>query len=60
MELTDREIIVLRLNSQGYTQKEIAKRLRISQPAVSKFYNNAQQKIKDAKEILKIIRGIKK
>lgn len=52
--LTEKEHQVLKLKKQDKTQVDIAKRLNISQPAVSKFYNNALKKIKDAEEILKI------
>ena len=44
----------LRLKEKGLTQVDISKRLKISQPAVSSFYNNALKKIKDAEEVLKI------
>jgi transcriptional regulator len=52
--LTEKEIGVLKLKNAGLTQLEIAKKLKISQPAVSNFYNNALDKIKDAEEILKL------
>jgi hypothetical protein len=52
--ITDKELEVLRLKKKGLTQLEIAKTLKISQPSVSSFYNNALKKIKDAEEILKI------
>ena len=52
--LTEKEISVLKLKKRGRTQIEIAKELNISQPAVSKFYNNALKKIKDAEEVIKI------
>ena len=52
--LTEKEIGVLKLKNAGLTQLEIAKKLKISQPAVSNFYNNALDKIKDAQEILKL------
>ncbi|MFA6023294.1 MAG: LuxR C-terminal-related transcriptional regulator [Candidatus Pacearchaeota archaeon] len=52
--LTEKEILVLKLKKEGLTQKEIAKKLKISQPAVSSFYNNALYKIGDAEEVLKI------
>jgi transcriptional regulator len=52
--LTEKEVEVLKLKKQGLTQLEIAKKLKISQPAVSSFYNNALKKIKDAEEVLKI------
>jgi transcriptional regulator len=52
--LTGKEIEVLKLKKKGLKQTEIAKRLKISQPAVSNFYNNAVSKIKGAEEIMKI------
>ena len=52
--LTKKEVEVLKLKKQKLTQLEIAKKLKISQPAVSSFYNNSLKKIKDAEEILKI------
>ena len=58
--LTDKEINVLKLNKKGLTQSEIAKRLKISQPAISKFYKNALEKIKQAKKILEIKKEIDK
>ncbi|MBM3246923.1 helix-turn-helix domain-containing protein [Candidatus Pacearchaeota archaeon] len=57
--LSDREKEVLKLKKQGLTQLEIAKKLNISQPAVSNFYNNALWKIKDAEEIIKFKREMK-
>jgi HTH-type transcriptional regulator, fmd operon transcriptional regulator len=52
--LTEKEVEVLKLKEKGLTQLEIAKKLKISQPAVSSFYNNALNKIKDAEEVLKL------
>jgi len=52
--LTEKEKEVLILKSRGQTQQEIAKKLKISQPAVSKFYNNSLWKIKDAEEVIKL------
>ena len=52
--LTEKEIEVLKLKEKGLTQLEIAKKLKISQPAISSFYNNAIKKIKDAEEVLKL------
>ena len=57
--LTEKEIQVLKLKKQGFTQTEISKKLKISQPAVSNFYNNALSKIKDAEEILKLKEELK-
>lgn len=56
--LTEKEIIILRLKKKGLTQNEIAKKLKISQPAVSKFYKNALIKIENALKILKIKKEI--
>ncbi|MBR9701215.1 helix-turn-helix domain-containing protein [Candidatus Woesearchaeota archaeon] len=52
MGLTAKEIAVLQLRSQGLTQNQVAKRLKISQAAVSSFEQNAYRKLKDAEEIL--------
>ena len=57
--LTTKEIEVVKLKNQGFTQLEIARKLKISQPAVSSFYNNALKKIKDAEEVLKIKKELK-
>ncbi len=57
--LTPKEIEVLRLTKKGLRQQEIANKLHISQPAVSNFYHNALKKIRDSKEILKIVRDLK-
>ena len=56
--LTEKEIEVLKLKDKDLTQLEIAKRLKISQPAVSAFYNNALKKIKDAEEVLQIKKNL--
>ena len=56
--ITKKEIEVLKLKKKGLTQLEIAKKLKISQPAVSSFYNNILKKIKDAEEILKLKKEI--
>lgn len=52
--LTEKEVEVLKLKEKGMTQLEIAKKLKISQPAISSFYNNALKKIREAEETLKI------
>jgi transcriptional regulator len=57
--LTEKEIEVIRLKRSGLTQKQIATKLKISQPAVSNFYNNALWKIKDAEEVLKLKKELK-
>jgi len=56
--ITNREREVLEL-AKKLTQLEISKKLRISQPAVSKLYNNALRKIKDAKEVLELAKKLK-
>ena len=57
--LTEKEIEVLKLKKQEFTQSEIAKKLNISQPAVSSFYNNALKKINDAEEVLRLKKELK-
>jgi transcriptional regulator len=52
--LTEKEIEVLKLKKSRLTQVDIARKLKISQPAVSSFYNRALKKIKQAEETLKI------
>ena len=52
--LTDKEKEVLELKSRNLTQQEIAKKLSISQPAVSNFYKKAINKIHEAEEIIKL------
>lgn len=56
--ITEREREILEL-AQKFNQLEISKKLKISQPAVSKIYNNALRKIKDARETLEIARRLK-
>lgn len=51
--LTDKEIRVLELRQKGLTQVEVARRLGITQAAVSNFEKNAYRKIAEAKETLK-------
>jgi len=58
MGLTDKEIKVLELKKQGFTQVEIAKKLKITQPAVSFFYRNAMAKIKDSSETVKLAKKL--
>lgn len=58
--LTKREKQVYELKLKGLTQLEISSKLKITQPAVSQFYNSAIKKINDAKEILKYIRKVGK
>lgn len=55
--LTQREKEVYLLKQKGMLQLDIAKKLNISQPAVSGFYNNAIKKISEAKEIIAFVKG---
>lgn len=50
--LTEKEIEVLRYLQKGLNQMEVAKKLKITQPAVSKFYSSGIKKIKEARETL--------
>lgn len=50
--LTEKEVKVLELRQRGVLQSEIAKKLGISQAAVSHFEKNALKKIVEAKETL--------
>ena len=54
MGLTEKEVKVLKLKRKGLTQLAIAKKLKITQPAVSNFYKKALQKIKEAGEVIKL------
>ncbi len=56
--LTEKEIEVLKLKKEEFTQLEIAKKLKISQPAVSGFYKKALAKIRDAEEVLRVGREL--
>jgi transcriptional regulator len=57
--LTDREIEILKLRKNKLSQKEISKKLGLSQPAISKFEKNARKKIKDSLETLKIAKELR-
>ena len=52
MGLTEKEVTVLQLRGQGLTQVDVAKRMKISQAAVSDFEKNAHRKLTDAQEML--------
>jgi transcriptional regulator len=57
--LTKKEIKVLELRQQKLTQTEVAKKLDISQAAVSKFEKNAISKIRHALRTLEIAKKMK-
>jgi len=61
MALTKRELEILELRNRRLTQQQIAKRLKITQPAISRMERNAHKKIKDAVETLNLIKkmGVK-
>jgi transcriptional regulator len=50
--LTAKELVVLRLRAEGLTQVAVARRLHITQSAVSRFEHNAYDKLADAQETL--------
>jgi transcriptional regulator len=54
--LTEKEFQVLLLRREGLLQKEIAKRLDITQGAVSRFEANARVKIAEAKRQLDLLK----
>lgn len=56
--LTEREVQILKLRSKGVKQEEIAKKLKLSQPAISNFERNANRKIKDAYDVINIIKNL--
>jgi DNA-binding CsgD family transcriptional regulator len=56
--LTKREIEILYLIKKGLSQGKIAKKLKISQPAVSLFKNSAKKKLGDSIKMLKLIKKI--
>ena len=56
--LTKKEIQILELRKKGLKQNEIASKLKISQPAVSAFVNNALKKIRDAKRTLEFVEDL--
>ncbi len=56
--LTGKEIEVLKLKKKKLTQVEISKILKVSQPAVSGFYNNAMKKVRDARKISEIAKKL--
>lgn len=57
--ITEREIEVLKLRIKGFSQIEVSKKLKISQPAVSHFENAAYKKIENAKKIVELVKKLK-
>ncbi|MFC1648428.1 LuxR C-terminal-related transcriptional regulator [Nanoarchaeota archaeon] len=56
--LTEKEIQVLELRNKGLTQVDVAKKLKITQAAVSNFEKNAHRKIISAKETVEVARRL--
>lgn len=56
--LTKKEKQVLELRRKGLKQSEIASRLKISQPAVSSFENNALRKIRASKKTMDFVKKL--
>lgn len=56
--LTEKEIEVLSLRKKGLKQFQVAKKLGISQPAVSSFENNISRKIIKSIETLELLKNL--
>ena len=56
--LTKKERQILELRKKGMKQKEIASKLKISQPAVSAFESNAIRKIRDSKAVMELVKNM--
>ena len=56
--LTEREIEVLGLLQKGLKQREIAKKLEVSEPSITVFKQKALLKIKASVEVLRIAREL--
>ena len=56
--LTKKEKQILELRKKGLKQNEIASKLKISQPAVSSFVNNALKKIRNAKKTIDFVKEL--
>ena len=57
--LTKKEKQILELRKKGLKQNEIASKLKISQPAVSSFVNNALKKIRNAKKTIDFVKELR-
>ena len=56
--LTEKELQVLLLRAEGMTQVDVAKQLKITQGAVSRFEANAKEKIADAKREIALLKRL--
>jgi transcriptional regulator len=57
--ITKKEKQILELRKKGLKQNEISSKLKISQPAVSSFENNALKKIRNSKKIMDFVKELK-
>lgn len=57
--LTKKEKQILELRKRGLRQEQIASKLKISQPAVSSFENNALRKIRGAKRVMEFVKKMR-
>lgn len=57
--LTSKEIEVLKLRKKGLNQVEIARKLKITQPAVSSFERSISRKIRSAVKTLEVAKKLK-
>jgi len=56
--ITKKEKQILELRKRGLRQEQIASKLKISQPAVSAFENNALKKIRGAKKTMEFVKEL--
>ena len=56
--LTEKGIEVMKLRKKGLKQAEIARKLKISQPAISAFENNILRKVNDSISTINLIKGL--
>lgn len=59
MALTEREKAILQLKTEGVSDYEIARKLRIETPNVRRSRKNAIKKIERAKADLEFVNGLK-
>jgi transcriptional regulator len=57
--ITDKELKVLQLRKTGLTQVEVAKKLGISQAAISSFEKSGLRKLEDAEEVLRLAKELR-
>jgi Tfx family DNA-binding protein len=57
--LTDRQVEILELREQGYTQKEVASRLGTTDSNVSAIERAAEENVRKARGTLKLVRTLR-